>query len=250
MLHRLPELDGQIREAYAAFDYKSVIALLSQFMTSDLSAFYFDMRKDALYCDPPSSAGARRRSRPSIDIFRRVTDWLAPILVFTAEEAWLARYPERAAPCISSSSRRFPPNGATTRWPRTGRSHPQGAPVVTGALEIERAQKRIGSSLEAAPHRLRRRRDRCARRSRASISPKSASPPASRSTPARGPADAFRLPDVAGVAVVPHARRASNAPARGNISIRRPRDPDYPDVTPRDAKALRELTALGRWSAL
>ena len=62
MLHRLAELDGAVREAYAAFDYKRSSALLSHFMTSDLSAFYFDIRKDALYCDPisePCAQGVR-----------------------------------------------------------------------------------------------------------------------------------------------------------------------------------------------
>ncbi len=49
------ELDAQVREAYAEFDYKRVVALLSSFLTTDLSAFYFDVRKDVLYCDPPSS---------------------------------------------------------------------------------------------------------------------------------------------------------------------------------------------------
>src|SRR5579863_10224730 len=88
MLHRLAELDATIRAAYAAFDYSRVIAALSAFMNSDLSAIYFDIRKDALYCDPVSSA-RRRGALEAIDhIFRALTLWLAPILVFTAEEAW------------------------------------------------------------------------------------------------------------------------------------------------------------------
>src|SRR4051812_9778926 len=96
ILHRLAELDGEIREAYAAFDYKRVVALLNGFMTSDLSAFYFDIRKDALYCDPISSP--KRKSALTVidETFRRVTTWIAPILAFTAEEAWLSRYPGEA----------------------------------------------------------------------------------------------------------------------------------------------------------
>jgi isoleucyl-tRNA synthetase len=55
MLHRLAAtLDGAVKEAYRAFDFKRIFAMLSAFMTSELSAFYFDIRKDALYCDPPS----------------------------------------------------------------------------------------------------------------------------------------------------------------------------------------------------
>src|SRR5829696_475611 len=93
VLHRLAELDGDIRAAYAAFDYKRVVALLNSFMTSDLSAFYFDVRKDALYCDPISSQ-VRKSALSVIDqTFGCVVTWIAPILVFTAEEAWLARSP-------------------------------------------------------------------------------------------------------------------------------------------------------------
>ena len=92
MLHRLHQMDEAVRAAYAAYDYKRVVALLTHFMTSELSAFYFDIRKDALYCDPPSSV-RRKSALATIErIFRCVATWLAPILVFTAEEAWLARY--------------------------------------------------------------------------------------------------------------------------------------------------------------
>ncbi|MFX7106318.1 class I tRNA ligase family protein, partial [Acinetobacter baumannii] len=66
ILHRLAQLDGEIREAYAAFDTKRIVALLNGFMTGDLSAFYFDVRKDALYCDPISSV-TRRAALQVID---------------------------------------------------------------------------------------------------------------------------------------------------------------------------------------
>jgi isoleucyl-tRNA synthetase len=94
MLHRLAELDGVVREAYAEFDYKKVVSQLTSFMTTDLSAFYFDVRKDVLYCDPISSPD-RRAALMVIDAaFRRLVVWLAPILVFTSEEAWLSRAPD------------------------------------------------------------------------------------------------------------------------------------------------------------
>jgi isoleucyl-tRNA synthetase len=93
MLHRLVELDQLVRKGYADFDYKRIFAALNAFMTVDLSAFYFDIRKDALYCDPISST-KRRASLTVLDhLFRATTTWLAPMLPFTAEEAWLARYP-------------------------------------------------------------------------------------------------------------------------------------------------------------
>src|SRR4029079_4812418 len=91
MLHRLTELDVEVREAYAAYDYRKVVAVLSQFLNTELSAFYFDIRKDALYCEPYSSV-KRRAALTVIDqIFSALVAWLAPILTFTAEEAWLAR---------------------------------------------------------------------------------------------------------------------------------------------------------------
>src|SRR5918999_529521 len=92
VLHRLAELDEEVRQAYAAFDYKRVVALLNAFMTSDLSAFYFDIRKDALYCDPISSRTRKAALTVIEATFRCVVTWIAPILAFTAEEAWLLRY--------------------------------------------------------------------------------------------------------------------------------------------------------------
>src|ERR1700716_3001600 len=93
MLHRLTELDRQVRQAYADFDYKRIFAALNVFMTTDLSAFYFDIRKDALYCDPISST-TRKASLTVIDqVFRATVLWLAPMLPFTAAEAWLRRFP-------------------------------------------------------------------------------------------------------------------------------------------------------------
>ncbi len=133
-----------------SFDYKRVVARLSAFLNADLSAFYFDIRKDTLYCEPPSSEKRRAALEAIEQIFRSVTLWLAPVLVFTSEEAWLARYPEAVSvhlesfPKIPSAWRN---DALAEKWEQIRRVRS----VVTGALEIERAQKRIGSSLEAAP---------------------------------------------------------------------------------------------------
>ncbi len=120
--------------------------------------------------------------------------------------------------------------------------------VVTGALEIERAQKRIGSSLEAAPivyvadGHLRAALDGVDFAEICIVSDIAIET-------GEGPADAFRLPEVKGVAVVPS--RASGVKCARSWKYFDPAtaDPDYPDVTPRDAQALKELKALGRWSA-
>ena len=76
-------------QAYEVFDYKRLFALLTNFMTVDLSAFYFDIRKDSLYCDAWSSL-RRRSCRTVLDqLFHCLTTWWAPVLAFTMEEVWL-----------------------------------------------------------------------------------------------------------------------------------------------------------------
>ena len=151
VLHRLAELDTEVREGFGKYDFQGVFQKLFTFATTDLSAVYFDIRKDALYCDAPSSL-TRRSARTVLDIlFHRLTTWLAPILVFTMEEVWLCRYPGDDS---SLHLQDFPetPKGwlnpaLSAKWDaiRTARR------VVTGALEVQRTAKVIGASLEAAP---------------------------------------------------------------------------------------------------
>ncbi len=151
MLHELSLRAATIHRAYAEFDYKTVVATLSAFMNSELSAFYFDIRKDTLYCDPPSSI-ARKAALTTIDIIcDAVLKWLAPILSFTADEAWLMYRPE-GSPSVHLLTFPHNPDGyrndaLAAKW-ETIREVRR---VVTGALEIERAAKNIGSSLEASP---------------------------------------------------------------------------------------------------
>ncbi|MGE0716180.1 MAG: isoleucine--tRNA ligase [Alphaproteobacteria bacterium] len=152
VLHRLAEIDRIVRRAVEDFDFHAIFTALHNFCAVDLSAFYFDIRKDALYCDRPDSL-RRRACRTVLDrLFDCLTAWLAPILCFTAEEAWLARNGEAAD--VSVHLRLFPDIPAEWRdealaakW-ATVREVRR---VVTGALELERAQRRIGSSLQAAP---------------------------------------------------------------------------------------------------
>src|SRR5205807_8393524 len=91
---QLAEQAAIVRQAYAEFDYKTVVASLSAFMNTELSAFYFDIRKDTLYCDPPSSL-ARKAALTAIDIIcDAILKWLAPVLSFTCDEAWAMYKPE------------------------------------------------------------------------------------------------------------------------------------------------------------
>ena len=244
MLHRLVELDRLVRAAYADFDYKRIFAALNAFMTTDLSAFYFDIRKDALYCDPYSSL-TRKSCLTVLDhLFRTTVCWLAPMLCFTAEEAWLARDP--AAPSVHLEL--FPPVPAAWRddalaekWRklRTIRR------VVTGALEIERAHKRIGSALEANPIIHVADPELFAAAVDVDLAELCITSGAVL-VEGDGPAEAFRLPDVPGVAVVPRLAEGRKCARSWKISPAVGLDPQFPDVTPRDAQALREWEAMRR----
>ncbi|MFN4170621.1 MAG: class I tRNA ligase family protein, partial [Pseudorhodobacter sp.] len=151
ILHRLAELDAKVRKGYAVYDFQGLFQEIFTFATSDLSTFYFDVRKDVLYCDPADSL-LRRSCLTVMDaIFARMTLWLAPILPFTMEEVWLCRAPSEGD---SIHLHDFPETPAD--WLDAGlavRSAKVRAVrrVVTGALEVERRAKTIGSSLEAAP---------------------------------------------------------------------------------------------------
>ncbi len=245
VLHRLAELDKVVREAYAAFDFKRVNAALTAFMTAELSAFYFDVRKDALYCDPISSVTRRACLTVLDEVFRRLVVWLAPILPFTAEETWLARFPSEDG---SVHLETFPPTPAAWRdevlaeeWRRIR----QVRRVVLGALEVERAAKRIGSSLEAAPIIPVAAPSLFSAVSAVDLAEVCITSDA-HLVPDEGPKDAFRLDEVPGVAVVP-ARAVGHKCARSwKISPLVGTEPDYPDVTPRDAQALRELATARR----
>jgi isoleucyl-tRNA synthetase len=151
VLHRLAELDLVVRKSIADFDFHTIYTELHSFCAVDLSAFYFDIRKDSLYCDRPDDP-RRRASRTVLDlVFDCLAKWLAPILCFTAEEAWLTRYGD--APGTSVHLQLFPEVPAEWRDPAEGARWQiirDVRRVVTGAIELERAAKRLGSSLQAA----------------------------------------------------------------------------------------------------
>ncbi|MEH2510665.1 isoleucyl-tRNA synthetase [Nitrobacteraceae bacterium AZCC 1564] len=244
MLHRLSEVDEVVRQAYADFDYKTVVATLAAFMNTELSAFYFDVRKDTLYCDPPSSI-ARKSALTVIDyLFRAIITWLAPILSFTAEEAWMSRYGQSAGSVhlelfqhVLAAWR----NDALAKKWETIRDVRR---VVTGALEIERAAKRIGSSLEASPLVYVSDKAIFATLFDVDLAEVSITSNAMVSNE-DAPAGAFRLNDVPGVAVVVERAVGTKCARSWKILPTVGDDPEYPDVTPRDAQALRELKALG-----
>ncbi|MBL0899269.1 MAG: class I tRNA ligase family protein, partial [Reyranella sp.] len=156
VLHRMAELDAIFRTAVDDFDFHRIATELHNFCAVDLSAFYFDIRKDAIYCDAPAALRRRGARTVMAEIFSFLTAWLAPITCFTAEEAWLARpkdVPDGAADSVHL--RLYPAISPVWLDPALGEKWKTVRAlrrVVTGALELERAEKRIGSSLQAAPH--------------------------------------------------------------------------------------------------
>jgi isoleucyl-tRNA synthetase len=199
VLHRLSQLDAQLRHACEALQFHGFFAELHGFCAVDLSAFYFDVRKDALYCDP-LDAVRRRAARTVLDaVFECLTAWLAPFLCFTAEEAWLCRYPVEDESIHLRTFPDVPPawrdDALAERWTGVRRVRR----VVTGALELERAGKRIGSSLQAHP------RVWVTETYRRAVAGLDLSELAITSAASlaydEAPADAFRLADAPGVAV-------------------------------------------------
>jgi isoleucyl-tRNA synthetase len=243
MLHRLSELDQVVRKGYDEFDFKRIVRALSDFANVELSAFYFDIRKDTLYCDAPSSL--KRRS--ALFVIRKLFDclvlWFAPMMPFTTEEAWLSRDPKAESVHLEQ----FPTvpadwsnEAVAEKWKgvRAVRR------AVTGALEIERKEKRIGSSLEAAPvvhvgdAELLKALDGldfaeiCITSDIQVVA-------------GEGPDEAFRLDDGTKVAVEPKLAEGTKCARSWKITKDVGSDPDYPDVSARDAQALRELATRG-----
>lgn len=247
MLHRLSELDEVVRQGYDAFEFKRITRALIDFMVVELSAFYFDIRKDALYCDAPSSA----KRKASVQVVRHLFDclvkWLAPMLPFTMEEAWLDRHPDAVSVHLDQFPE-IPADWKNEALAEKWRKVRQVRRVVTGALEIARAQKVIGSSLEAVP--VVTINDAALE---AAISDVDMAEMAITSdlviAHGQAPQSAFTLDDVKGVAVV-----VEKAEDRGLVKCARSwrytadvgQDAEFPDVSARDAAVLRELKALGR----
>ncbi|MBA4777033.1 MAG: isoleucine--tRNA ligase [Rhizobiales bacterium] len=242
VLHRLSELDGVVREGYDGFEFKKITRALIDFANVELSAFYFDIRKDTLYCDAPSSLKRRAALSVIAKLFDCLVSWLAPMLPFTTEEAWLSRYPDAESvhlvqfPEIPAEWKN---DALEAKWEKIRKVRT----VVTGALEVERREKRIGSSLEAAPVVHVADADLFAAlqgQDFAEICITSAISVLGD----EGPADGFRLPEVAKVVVEQKLAEGAKCARSWRITTDVGSDPEYPDVSARDAAALRELAAL------
>ena len=241
ILHEIHRLDAAVRVAYNEYDFAAVIRPVADFCSQTLSALYFDIRKDALYCDAPDSV-RRRACRTVMNIlFDRLTLWLAPIMTFTMEEAWTSRYPDQPANLfrtLSDVPEVWTNPGEADRWMKIETV----LSVVTAALEEKRRDKVIGSALEAAPvvhfadNGLYEAFDgidaaEVFRTSQATLS----------FDPA--PGDAFKLDGVNTIAV--HFARAEGRKCQRSWRILPEvgTDPRYPDLSLRDAAAVTQWDA-------
>jgi isoleucyl-tRNA synthetase len=236
ILHRLWQLDGDVREAYGAYRFQDVFRPIAEFCSNDLSALYFDIRRDVLYCDRPDSL-RRRATRTVMDeVFMRLTAWLSPLAAFTCEEAWTTRFPDAGSNVfrtIPDTPAAWRNEAEAERWAKVERV----TRVVTGALEVERRDKRIGGALEAAPRVYLAEPALLAafegldpaevfRASQASL------------VDGEGPASAFRLPEVGGVAVEPLRAEGTKCARSWRILPEVGTDPRFPDLSLRDADAV------------
>jgi isoleucyl-tRNA synthetase len=153
ILHLLADMDAKLKQAVHDFDFNSYVRLLSDFANEDLSAFFFDIRKDSLYCDAPTSL-KRRAYRTVLDIlFHALVRYAAPVLVFTAEEIWQTRFPDAESVHFSDWPEiPFPRHPGESRndeleirWEKLRALRTQ----VTEKIEPLRREKTIGSGLEA-----------------------------------------------------------------------------------------------------
>uniref|UniRef100_UPI0026F24E5E isoleucine--tRNA ligase n=3 Tax=Phenylobacterium aquaticum TaxID=1763816 RepID=UPI0026F24E5E len=236
ILHRLLELDGQVRTAYEGYLFQDVARPIVEFCQTELSSLFFDIRRDALYCDQPGSLRRRAARTVMHEVFLRLTAWLSPLIPFTMEEAWTTRFPEGGSNCL----RVFPDTPAAWADPaeaaRWGKIQ-QITSVVTGALEVERREKRMGAALEAAPRVWLTDASLTTalegldaaevfRTSQAVLSQ------------GEGPAEAFRLAEVPGVAVEPLKAEGRKCARSWRILPEVGSDPRYPDLSLRDAEAV------------
>lgn len=238
VLHRLAELDHQVRKGYAEFNFQGVVSAVFNFATVELSSFYFDIRKDALYCDGDTLR--RRSARTVLDIlFHRLTTWLSPVLVFTMEEVWLERFPGEDS---SVHLVDFPDTPAdwideplAAKWAKVREVRR----VVTAALEIQRTNKVIGASLEAAPVVHVRDADVVASLKTVEFADVCITSDISVTSDPM-PAEAFRMPEVEGVGVVFEKAQGQKCQRSWKIL------PDvgqhkYPGVCKRCSDALEEM---------
>ncbi len=235
ILAKLAELDALVRHGYAEYDFNRVFNSVFSFCTNELSALYFDIRKDAHYCDSVDAPRRRAARTVTDELFRRIVIWLAPILCFTMEEAWTQRFPDTSVhlQLFPETPVNWAAPALIEKWNRIRTLRR----VVTGALEVARRDKIIGASLEAAPILyLSEPADEAVLDgvNLAEIVITSAAHISTREPPA----DAFRLPDVPGVAATFHHAEGDKCARCWMILPEVGKIPDHPDLCHRCSQVV------------
>jgi isoleucyl-tRNA synthetase len=236
ILHRLRELDQSVRASYERYEFQLVSRNLLELCQNELSSLFFDIRRDSLYCDAPDSL-RRRAARTVMDAaFERLTIWLAPLLPFTMEEAWTTRFPDAGSNClrvIPETPAAWLDEAEAARWAKVQAV----TSVVTGALEVERREKRIGAALEAAP-RVHVGAPELLAAFEGLDAAEVFRTSAAELVAGDGPPEAFRLVEVPGVAVEP--RRAGGCKCARCWRV-------LPEVAPPKMLCLRCEEAVETW---
>ncbi len=241
-LHRLWEMDKTVRRACDAFDFHPLFSELHNFCAVDLSAFYLDIRKDSLYCNGADSI-ERRAVRTVLDkLFDCLTTWFAPFICFTAEEAWQARYGEESDSIHLNTFQDIPDEWRDDALNEKWQTIRQLRRVVTGALEVERAEKRIGSSLQAAPaiYADAVYRDAVSVLSASEVADLFITSQAS-FVDGEAPADGFRMDDIPGIVVVPALATGEKCGRCWKILPDVGSDEGHPEICGRCADTVRHM---------
>ncbi len=245
MLNRLYVLGNRVRTGMESYDYSGVYRELHDFCNLDLSAFYFDVRKDRLYLDRPDLFERRACRTVLEEMFRCLTAWFAPLIVFTTEETWQNKPIDVCSDEVVSSVhlREYPVlseewNNAdlAEKWERIKDIRS----VITGAIEVERKEKRLGSSLEAHPVVYLERAEDAALLNNLDMAEICIT--SQLTVKQEGlPKDSYTLSSIKGVSVVVNkavgqkcARSWKILPEVGTVE-------GYPDLSPRDADAVQYL---------
>ena len=240
ILHKLFLINDQVRNGYESYDLKSVFQTLLNFSNLDLSSFYFDIRKDSLYCDSPNS-NVRKSTRTVLDIlFNYLVTWFAPILCFTSEEVRKSRFPEAKDSIHELSFINIKDEWFNSELYEKWEEIRSVRRVVTGAIELERKEKRIGSSLEAFPT-VYVTDDKYNKILQDIDLPEIFITSQAELRLEKGPEDAFRLDDIKNISVICNLAKGNKCNRSWKILPEVGTDKDYPDLSLRDASVMKEI---------
>ncbi|MBN44574.1 MAG: isoleucine--tRNA ligase, partial [Rhodobiaceae bacterium] len=241
ILHKCKVIDEKVKKGYNEYDLKTVFQTLFNFSNLDLSSFYFDIRKDSLYCDSINNI-SRRSTRTVLDIlFNHLVRWFSPILCFTCEEVLISRFSncEKSVHELEflETNDKWVNIELFEKWEKI-RSVRK---VVTGAIELERKEKRIGSSLEAFPNVFISSNEYLEIFKNIDLAEIFITSQAKISE-GEGPENAFRLSENNIVSVLCSVAEGKKCNRSWKILPEVGTDKDYPDLSIRDANVMREIS--------